>query len=213
METIFKEEMIFIKKKSWLNFSAACRKQIIIRRVFLKRGVLLQECTQECLCTSQSKQKKTCTSALYLYAHEIKQKRVLLVMQNLERTDTEKGHSVFYKHNFQRAVNNGSGSFTTLIRLQGPPFSLKWLTVGWCFLCWVVNTDTSFTKFSCKLLLLACALFYSCSWRPYWYRPRADFPLLSYHRQQFCNRIKGMPQFPKIDRSSRGLLPSRGKSK
>lgn len=49
------------------------------------------------------------------------------------------------------------------------------------------------------MLLLACALFYSCSWRPYWYRPCANFPLLSYHCQQFCNRIKGIPQFPKIE--------------
>lgn len=49
------------------------------------------------------------------------------------------------------------------------------------------------------MLLLAYALFYPCSWRPSWLRPCADFPLVSYCRQQFCNRIKGIPQFPKIE--------------
>lgn len=73
------------------------------------------------------------------------------------------------------------------------PVSLKWLALGWCFLCWVVNIDTGFTKFSSKMLLLACAVLYSHSRRLGRDRPCADFPLPSDHRQQFCNRIKGIP--------------------
>ena len=164
-----------------------------------KRRVFLQEYSNSVFVPDTLNRRRPALSEPYLYIHQIKWKRVLLVMcRILGRADIEKGSSVFSKYNVNRAVNIGSGSFSMLIWLREPPL-VWWLAVGWCFLCWAVNTDTSFTKFSCKMLLLACALFYSCSWRLCWYRPCADFPLLSYHCHQFCNRIKGIPQFPKIE--------------
>lgn len=79
----------------------------------------------------------------------------------------EKGRCVFYRYDFNHAVNIGSEGFTCYLASRAP-FRLKQLTLGWCFLCWVVNTDTDFTKFSCRVpFLLACTLFSSFSWRPY----------------------------------------------
>lgn len=172
--------------------SAAGRKQIIIGRVFEKEeGSFFRRVATVSLYLRSLNRRRPARSEQYLYIHPTRLKRRLLVMCRILGEDRRRGGlCCFLQIQHQPCCKYWLWEFL---------FSLKWLAVGWRFLCWVVNTDTRVTKFSCKMLLLACALSYSRSWRPCWYRPCADFPLLSYRRQQFYNRIKGIPQFPKIE--------------
>lgn len=101
--------------------------------------------------------------------------------------------SVFSRYILNQAVGGDSGADLA----SGPVCSEvagmgKWLAQGWCFWSWAVNTgrisQNSLVKwFACLcfvfLLLLELSSCFLCC-----------LP-----GQQFCNRIKGMPQFPKID--------------
>ena len=72
------------------------------------------------LCLAVSAEEVPARSASCLPAHRSRGGHCWVCAECSERTDTEKGCSVFCKYSFIHAVNIGSGVLTTLFLLQGP---------------------------------------------------------------------------------------------
>lgn len=185
--------------------SAAYRKQIL-RRIFKKnREVVFQSVCSWLFVRDSLNRGSSALCELSLYSHQI-------VEESVELSEDRQRRAVLCSASTTSSCKYWLQEFTTSIQLQGPLLIWNSLQLGGvsCVGLW---TLTPVSQNFLQNAFASCALLYSCSWRLDWYRPCADFPLLSHQHQQFCNGIKGIPQFPKIDRSSRGLLPSRGKSK